>query len=172
MKFLRTARLDDSDDHVYSPAAVTGEPAVTGTFVFSFAEEAPETLSGKAGQAFRSGFLGLNSFGWSTIARIEEIDAVEYRHIVATLAQHLVDQYGAPSVDEALPFARQEIEYAASLCDDSPGTMLVIERHADQEGIHECFRKVLPQPASQVADWRGQEGEVRIWDMLRDDGAC
>lgn len=171
MKFLRTARLDDSDDHVYSPAAVAGEPAVTGTFVFSFAEDDPETLSGKARQAFRTGFLGLNSFGWSTIARIEEIDEVEYKRIVETLARHLVDQHGAPSLDEALPFARQEVDYAASLCDDAPGTMLVIERHVDEEGVHEAFRKVRSQPVNQVADWRGQDGEIRIWDMFPDDGA-
>ena len=175
MKFLRTARLDDSDDHVYSPAAAAGEPAVTGTFVFSFAEQDPETLSGKERQAYRNGFLGLNSFGWSTVVRIEEIDEVEYKRIVEVLAQHLVERHGAPSVDEALPFARQEIEYAVSLCDDEPGTMLVIERHADEEGIHEAFRKVQAlasaQPVNQVADWRGQDGEIRIWDMFPDDGA-
>jgi len=174
MKFLRTARLDDSDQHVYAPAAAAGEPAVTGTFVFTFSDEDPETLTGKARQAFRSGFLGLNSFGWSTVVRVEEIDEVEYKRVIETLAQHLVAHHGAPSLDEALPFARQEIDYAISLCEDEPGTMLLIERHADEEGIHEAFRKVQsPAPAQavgQVADWRGQEGEIRIWDMFPDDG--
>jgi uncharacterized protein YlaN (UPF0358 family) len=174
MKFLRTARLDDSDQHVYAPAAAAGEPAVTGTFVFTFSDDDPETLTGKARQAFRSGFLGLNSFGWSTVVRVEEIDEVEYKRVVETLAQHLVAHHGAPSLEEALPFARQEIDYAISLCEDEPGTMLLIERHADEEGIHEAFRKVQPpapaQPVGQVADWRGQEGEIRIWDMFPDDG--
>lgn len=174
MKFLRTARLDDSDQNVYAPAAAAGEPAVTGTFVFTFSEDDPETLGGKARQAFRSGFLGLNSFGWSTVVRVEEIDAVEYKRVIEALAQHLVAHHGAPSLEEALPFARQEIDYAVSLCDDEPGTMLLIERHADDEGIHEAFRKVQPaapaQPVQQVADWRGHDGEIRIWDMFPDDG--
>lgn len=174
MKFLRTTRLDDSDEQVFAPAAAVGEPAVTGTFVFSFSDADPESLTGKARQAFRSGFLGLNSFGWSTLARIEEIDQVEYKRVVEALAQHLVAHYGAPSLAEALPVAREEVDYAASLCDDEPGTLVVMERHADAEGIHEAFRKVQPAPAPaprQVADWRGQEGEIRIWDMFPDDGA-
>lgn len=174
MKFLRTARLDDSDQSVYAPAAAAGEPAITGTFFFTFSEVDPEALTGKVRQAFRSGFLGLNSFGWSTVVRVEEIDEVEYKRVVESLAQHLVAYHGAPSLDEALPFARQEIDYAISLCEDEPGTLLLIERHADDEGIHEAFRKVQPpapaESTRQVADWRGQEGEIRIWDMFPDDG--
>ncbi|MFN3984616.1 MAG: DUF6505 family protein [Rhodocyclaceae bacterium] len=174
MKFLRTARLDDSDEQVYAPAAAAGEPAVTGSFVFTFSDDDPALLTGKVRQAFRSGFLGVGSFGWSTLVRVEEIDADEYQRAVDRLAHHLVEAYGAPTLAEALPFARQEMDYAASLCEAEPGTLLLIERHADADGIHEAFRQVRPSepaPVRQVADWRGHDGEIRIWDMFPDDGA-
>lgn len=164
MKFLRVARLDDSDEHVYGPAARVGELAVTGTFVFTFADEDPEALTGKPRQAFRNGFLGLESFGWATLVRIVDIGDAEYQQAVAMLARHLVQAYGAPSLAEAVPVARQEVDFAAGLCEHGVGTLLALERHADAEGIHEVFRRVLPQRA----DWEGHGGELRIWEMFPD----
>ena len=37
----------------------------------------PETLAGKERQAFRAGFLGIGSFGWSTLAVVTEASAEE-----------------------------------------------------------------------------------------------
>lgn len=172
MKFLRVVRLDDSDSHAYAQAAQDGELAVTGTLVFSFADEDPETLTGKPRQAFKNGFLGLDSFGWATVVSIVEITDAEYQGAIDALARYLVSTFGAPSVDEALPFARQEVEYAAHLCEHEPGTLLALERHADDEGIHETLKRVQQQqpPQQQVADWEGRSGEIRIWDMFPDDG--
>jgi hypothetical protein len=165
MKFLQVARFDDSDDHVYSPAAQVDELAVTGSFVFSFAEEDPASLSGKAALAFRNGFLGLDSFGWATVVRIVEVSDEQYEQALQRLAQHFVMHYGAPSVDQALPVARQEIEYASGLCEHPPGTLLTVERHAENGEIHESFKRVQPRETP-VADWQGKSGEVRIWDMF------
>ena len=176
IKFLRVMRLDDSDEHVYPTAAQQGELAVTGSLLFSFAEEDPETWSGKRKQAFRTGFLGLDSFGWSTIVEIAEVPEAQFEHAVRMLAHHLVEHYGAPSLAEAMPYARQEAEYAAGLCEDPPGTLLMVERHADDEGIHEAFRRVQPPALESTptrpekADWRGHDGEIRIWDMFPEDG--
>lgn len=169
MKFLRVARLDDSDEHVYSPAAQVGELAVTGTFVFTFADEDPETLTGRSRQAFRNGFLGIDSFGWATVVRISEITEAEYKGAIESLARHFVSAFGAPSLREALPVARQEVEYAASLCEHEIGTLLALERHSDGEGVHEAFKRVQRQYTGR-ADWEGHGGEVRIWDMFPDDG--
>lgn len=168
MKLLRVARLDDTDDHVFVPAAQAGELAVTGTFVFTFSDEDPERLTGKARQAFRNGFLSLESFGWATVVRIAEVSEADYTGAIESLARHLVREYGAPSLDEALPVARQEVDYAASLCEHEPGTMLVLERKSDADGIHEAFKRVLPK--QQVADWEGHSGEIRIWDMFPEAG--
>lgn len=164
MKFLQVARFDASDDHVYETAAQVDELAVTGSFAFSFSEDDPAELTGKPAQAFRHGFLGVESFGWTTVVRIVEISDAEFEFVVRRLAQHLVNRYGAPSLEEALPIARQEAEYAAGLCEHPPGVLLTVERHADAEGIHEAFKHVRPR--QQTADWQGHSGEVKIWDMF------
>lgn len=164
MKFLQVARFDASDDHVYEKAAQADELAVTGSFAFSFAEEDPAELTGKPAQAFRHGFLGVDSFGWATVVRIVEIREAEFEGVVQRLAQHFVEHYGAPSLEEALPIARQEAEYAAGLCEHSPGMLVTVERHADAEGIHEAFKHVRPR--QQTADWQGHSGEIKIWDMF------
>ena len=70
MKLLRTIRLDPSDTFVFDLAAEPGEWAVSGAFVFWNAD--PATLEGRARTAFRSGFLGLSSLGWSTLVQIVE----------------------------------------------------------------------------------------------------
>lgn len=168
MKFPRVFRLDDSDDHVYPLAAQVGELAVPGTFVFTLAEEDPETLSGKPRQAFKNGFMGLESFGWATVVQIAEATETEYEDAIESLARHMVEAFGAPTIAEALPVARQEVEYAVGLCEHESGTLLTVERHADAEGVHEAFKRV--QPKQQVADWEGHSGEVRIWDMFPDAG--
>lgn len=170
MKFLKVARLDDSDDHVYAKSARDGELAITGSFVFSFAEQDPETLAGKEALAFRNGLIGLESFGWSTLVRVDEVSEAEYEAAIDRLAHHFVESFGAPSLAEALPVARQEAEYAASLCEHPVGTLIAVERYADEEGIHEAFKHIQQKAPSQpqVADWQGNSGEVRIWDMFPD----
>ncbi len=165
MKFLRVARLDDTDEFVYEPAAGVGELAVPGTFVFTFSDDDPETLDGKRLQAFRNGFLGMRSFGWATVVVVSDVSDAEYKGVVETLAQHFVANYGAPSLQAALPLAREEAEYAASLCEHEVNTLLALERHADAEGIHETFKVIRPQ-----ADWEGQGKPVKIWDLVPEDG--
>lgn len=165
MKFLRVARLDDTDDHVYQPAAVVGEPAVPGTFVFTFSDDDPETFQGKRQQAFRNGFLGVGSFGWATVVVVSEIGQAEYKGVIEALARHFVTEYGAPSLREALPLAREEAEYAASLCEHEVNTLLALERRSDGEGIHETFKVIRPR-----ADWEGKGTDVKIWDLSPDDG--
>ena len=66
----RTIRLDPSDTLVFERAAEPGEWAVPGGFAFW--DEAPEAMPGKRRQAFRAGFLGLASFGWSTLVEVAE----------------------------------------------------------------------------------------------------
>ena len=70
MKLLRTIRLDPSDTFVFDPVAEPGEWAVSGAFAFWGGD--PAALEGKARTAFRSGFLGVGSLGWSTLVQIVE----------------------------------------------------------------------------------------------------
>lgn len=164
MKFLRVARLDDTDEHVYDLAAKVGEPAVPGTFAFTFSDSDPSGLEGKDKQAFRHGFLGTRSFGRATVAVIADIDDGEYKSVVESLAHHFVATYGAPSLEEALPVAREEAEYTAGLCEHEINTLLAVERAADNDGIHEAFKVVQPQ-----ADWQGEGKPVRVWDFFQEE---
>jgi hypothetical protein len=66
VKLLRTIRLDPSDGFVFAKAAEPGEWAVAGGFMFWDTD--PAALAGKERAAFRSGILGIGSFGWSTLA--------------------------------------------------------------------------------------------------------
>ncbi|WP_174813716.1 DUF6505 family protein [Aquisalimonas sp. 2447] len=167
MKFMCVARLDDTDEHVYERAAQVGEPAVPGSFVFTFSDRDPAAFQGKELQAFRHGFLGTRSFGWATVVVIAEIDDGEYKSVIESLARHFVSEYGAPDLEAALPVARDEAEYAASLCEHEVNTLLAVERAADADGIHEAFKTVQPQ-----ADWEGAGNKpVRVWDFFREDGA-
>ena len=80
MKLLRTIRLDASDTFVFDPPAEPGEWAVSGAFVFWGGD--PSRLAGKARTAFRSGFLGVASLGWSTLTQIVEASAAERATLV------------------------------------------------------------------------------------------
>lgn len=162
MKFLRVARLDDTDEHVYERAAQVGELAVPGSFLYTFSDEDPAEFEGKRQQAFRHAFLGIGSFGRCTVVTVAEISDGEYRSVVETLARHFMAAYGAPGLEEALPYAREEAEYAASLCEHEVNTLLALERVVDGQGIHETFKVVRPQ-----ANWQGTE--VRIWKVEPDD---
>src|SRR5688572_15232955 len=106
MKLLRTIRLDPSDTFVFAEAAEPGEWAVSGAFVFS--DDDPARLEGKARSAFRGGFLGVTSLGWSTLVQIVEASDEDRSAAVDTLAKQLVARFGAPSMEDAAAAAEEE----------------------------------------------------------------
>src|SRR5688500_20043599 len=99
IRLPRTIRLDASDTVVFSVAAEPGEWAVAGTFVF--AGRSPETLSRKEQIAFRTGFLGIASFGHSTLVVVSEASEEERAAAVEALAGQLVARLGAPDTATA-----------------------------------------------------------------------
>src|SRR5262245_51693769 len=99
MKLIRTIRLDPSDTFVFAPAAEPGEWAVSGAFVFW--NQDASALDGKARSAFRSGFLSVQSLGWSTLVQIVEASEDDRAAVVAMLAQQLVERFGAPDLAAA-----------------------------------------------------------------------
>jgi hypothetical protein len=155
MRFLRVVRLDASDSRVFEHPATPGEWAVPGSFVFLDVD--PERLSGKHRQAFNRGFLGTQSFGWSSLAEIAEISEADYKGVIERLALHLVEHHGAPSLPVALPKAREEAEYTASIAEHELHTLLAIERRAGDEGLEEHLKIVRPSAAD--------HGKVKIWGI-------
>jgi hypothetical protein len=141
-KLLRTIRLDPSDAFVFTRPAEPGEWAVPGTFLFW--ERPVETLIGKERAAFRSGLLGVGSFGWSTLATIVEASADERADLVEALAQRLLTDCGAPDVEAARAAAESEVSYAEELAMPAVGTLVAIHRAFETGEIVERFRTLLP----------------------------
>lgn len=158
MRFLRTIRLDASDVEVFVRAAAPGEWAVPGAF--AFAHTPPEDLRGKTGQAFAHGFLGTESFGWSTLVAVAKITTDELETVVEALARHFVECCGAPSIEAARSAARAEVAFAQSLCEAKVNTLIAVERALGEDGIVERFRTIEPLA-------RGRH--ARIWSIIRDD---
>src|ERR1700710_1589964 len=99
LKFPRTIRRDLSDTFVFERAAEPGEWAVSGAFAFW--NQDPATLAQKQRVALRSGFLGIESLGWSTLAIVTEATETERQAMVARLAAQLLERFGAPEVEAA-----------------------------------------------------------------------
>jgi hypothetical protein len=143
MKLLRTIRLDPSDTFVFGQVAEPGEWAVTGAFMFADAD--PSKLEGKARAAFRSGFLGVASLGWSTLVQIVEVSDDDRLGAIGTLAKQLVAHFGAPSIEDAVAAAEEEFAFAASLCNHPLDTLIAMHRSHDGGEIREAFRTLRPK---------------------------
>jgi hypothetical protein len=140
-RLLRTIRLDPSDTFAFEKAAEPGEWAVPGSFVY-YGEDV-SALKGKAKVAFRSGWLGLETFGRSTIAIVTEATADERQDAVRLLAEKLMAELGAPDMGAALAAADEEVTFAESCADHPDQTLVVIHRTLGADGdIREQFRTV------------------------------
>jgi hypothetical protein len=147
MKLLRTIRLDRSDTFVFPHAAAAGEWATPGAFMFWDGD--PAQLLGKERAAFRSGFLGLLSFGWSTLVEVAEATSGDVETATAALAHRLVERHGAPDLPAARAAADEEIGFAASLAEHPLGTVIALQRTIDLDGaVRERFRTIRTTPAS------------------------
>jgi hypothetical protein len=171
LKLPRTIRLDPSDTFVYSRAAEPGEWAVTGTFLFFGADVA--RLSGKQRQAFRAGFLGIDSFGWSTLVVVTDATAHDRAAAVDRLAEQLVVRCGAPDIETARATAEEEIAFAQSLCDHPPNTLIGVNRTSEQAGTRECFRtlhrkasRLEPATAFRFVEIEGEDASAEKFDLL------
>jgi Family of unknown function (DUF6505) len=136
VKLLKTVRADTSDTFIFDKAAQPGEWAISGALMFAD----PATLTGKPRAAFRGGFLGVSSFGWSTLAQIVEVSEEQRSTAVEQLAARLVERCGAPDLATARPAAEEEIAFAASLCDHPPGMLVAVSRRYENGAIRESFR--------------------------------
>jgi hypothetical protein len=159
MKLLRTIRLDPSDTFVFERAAEPGEWAVSGAFMFFDRDAA--ALDGKARAAFRSGFLGVASLGWSTLVQIVMAREEDRAALIEALARQLHEHLGAPGLTEARRAAEHEVAFAASLCDHPPDTLVAVHRTFEDGEIREAFRTLHP---------RGERKPMRAFSFLDVEG--
>lgn len=150
LKFPRSIRLDPSDTFVFERTAVAGEWVVSGAFVFW--NQDPASLGQKQRVALRSGFLGIDSLGWSTLAIVTEATEADRQAMVARLAGQLLKKFGAPDFEAARLAAEQEVAFAASLCDHPPQTLLAVQRSVENGEIRERFRTLKPRETAPDAD--------------------
>jgi hypothetical protein len=149
LKLLRTIRLDPSDTFVFEPAAEPGEWAVSGAFAFWGGD--PSTLEGKARSAFRGGFLGVESLGWSTLAQIVEASEADRANLVEALATQLVERFGAPDMQTAAVAAEEEVAFAESLCSQPQDTLIAVHRTYEDGNVREAFRTLRPREGAKPA---------------------
>jgi phenylpyruvate tautomerase PptA (4-oxalocrotonate tautomerase family) len=140
VKLLRTIRLDPSDTFVFDRAAEPGEWAVSGAFVFSDID--PAALQGKERSAFRGGFLGVTSLGWSTLVQIVDASEEDRERLIGELAQRLVEHFGAPDLAAARVAAEEEVEFAASICNQPQDTLIAVHRIFENGEMREAFRSL------------------------------
>jgi hypothetical protein len=149
VKLLRTIRLDPSDTFVFEKAAEPGEWAVSGAFMFW--DRDPAALEGKAHSAFRGGFLGVGSLGWSTLVQIVEVSDDDRLAVIDTLAKHLVAEFGAPTVADAVAAAEEEVAFAESLCSQPQDTLVAVHRTFADGEVRETFRTLRPRAGQKPA---------------------
>jgi hypothetical protein len=140
VKLLRTIALDPSDTFVFDVAAEPGDWAVSGAF--RFCNRDPTKLNGKDRSAFRSGFLGVQSWGWSTLAQIVHATENDRLALVELLATRLVEQFGAPGLAAARVAAEEEIDFVQSLCTHPIGALIAVHRSASDGEVRESFRRL------------------------------
>jgi hypothetical protein len=138
LKLLRTIALDSSDAFVFDVPAEPGDWAVSGAFRFCDRDLAK--LNGKERSAFRSGFLGVRSWGWSTLAQIVHATEDDRRALVELLARQLVGRFGAPDLATARPAAEEEVAFAQSLCTHPISALIAVHRSASDGNVRESFR--------------------------------
>jgi hypothetical protein len=163
VKLLRTIRLDASDTFVFEKAAEPGEWAVSGAFAFWNRDAA--SLEGKARSAFRSGFLGISTLGWSTLVQIVEASEDDRLALVDTLASQLVANFGAPTINDAVAAAEEEVSFVESLCTQPQDTLVAVHRTFEDGAVRESFRTLRPRSgpkperAFSFLEVEGEEGQ-------------
>ena len=149
MKLIRTIRLDTSDTFVFEKAAEPGEWAVSGAFAFWNRD--PATLEGKARSAFRGGFLGISTLGWSTLVQIVEASEGDRMAVVDALAKQLVESFGAPTIGDAIAAAEEEVAFVESLCTQPSDTLIAVHRTFEEGAVRESFRTLRPRSGAKPA---------------------
>jgi len=156
-KYLRCIRLDESDSRIFERAATPGEAAVSGAFLFQGMDV--DKLAGPRLQAFRNGFLGVESMGWCTLVAIAETDDIDLESTMTNqLALGLTRDFGAPDMESVLSVALEEVRDSQTLCEGECDTLLAVQRTFDGDDIREQVHAV-PRDASGHSD-------LKLWEWI------
>jgi hypothetical protein len=162
VKLLRTIALDPSDTFVFDAAAEPGDWAVSGAFRFYDCD--PAALTGKDRAAFRGGFLGVQSWGWSTLVQIVHATEDDRRALVELLAKRLVEKFGAPDLATARPAAEEEVAFVESLCTHPISSLIAVYRNVGDGEVRESFRRL------QLKEGQDRHSKAFSFMEVEDDG--
>ncbi len=161
MKLARVIRFDRSDLNIFPHVADEGEWAITGSF--SFADLKEDEITGKVKQAFSNGFMGVPSFGYSTLVSVATAKSNDVEAITDHLVERFITAYGAPSPDLARAAAEEEIQFIADICSEhKTGTLLSLTRTMTADGIRESFRAIAKADSC---------SNQQLWTIIDDDEA-
>jgi hypothetical protein len=176
VKLLRTIALDPSDTFVFDVAAEPGDWAVSGAF--RFYDRDPAALTGKDRAAFRGGFLGVQSWGWSTLVQIVHATEDDRRALVELLARQLVEKFGAPDIATARPAADEEVAFVESLCTHPISSLIAVHRSVGDGEVRESFRRLQLKEGQdrhskafsfmEVEDDAEPDSQLNLADMSRE----
>ena len=138
-----------SDTFVFEKAAEPGEWAVSGAFAFW--DRDPTTLEGKARSAFRGGFLGVASFGWSTLVQIVEASDADRASRGRPAGAAFGRAFRRTLMDDARAAAEDEVTFAESLCSQPRDTLVAVHRSFDNGEVRETFRTLRPRAGQKPA---------------------
>ena len=114
------------------------------------------------------------SLGWSTLVQIVEASEDDRLAAIDTLAKHLVAEFGAPSIEDAVAAAEEELTFAASLCDHPTDMLIAVHRTVENGEIREAFRTLrrrgerAPMRAFSFLEVEGEEGPSEAIDETVD----
>jgi hypothetical protein len=154
VKLLRTITLDPSDTFVFDVPAEPGEWAVSGAF--RFCDRDPAKLSGKQRAALRSGFLGVQSWGWSTLAQIVPATENDCQALIELLARQLLNRFGAPDMGAARAAAEEEVVFAQSLCTHPVSSLVAVHRSMSGDAVRESFRRLQLREGQRLGQGHGK----------------
>lgn len=156
MQFLRSIQLDASDLQVFHHAATPGEWAVPGSFALLDID--PHSQDPKLREAFRHGFVGLDSFGHTSLVTVADISPAELTEVIARISHQLLTHYGAPSDRAARNAAEEEVGFTLEIAAHPPGTLIAVERVLSDDRIEESYKTVSPPEGV-------DHSRVRLWSI-------
>jgi hypothetical protein len=99
-------------------------------------------LNSKGKIAYKSGWLCLGRFGWSTLVCVKIINEFGIQKIIHKLAEYIFRKFKAPNMLDELDAARHEVNNMSVLCAHPTRTLLAIDRECGNIGIKEQVGKI------------------------------
>lgn len=139
MKFLKAVRLDDSDARILAEeggAAEDGEWVVSGGYAVCDLARGHRTPRCHCDTTF----VAAGARRRCTIAEVTEIDDVVFKQLIEDLAQFLLAELGAPTLEAAQAAAADECAYTAELAGGFPlEVWITVKREPSADGVGERY---------------------------------